>query len=341
MNRTHKKLNVLIAYNEPEQQKRDTLDYLSEAAVKDEADIVYQVLKECGHSPSLLGISSLEQIFHHIAAFQPDVIFNLCEGFQGKTHQEMFVAGLWELLEIPYTGNPPLTLGLAQDKVLAKRLFETRNIPTPRFEVYTEPPTQTVLTFPLIAKPSREDASLGILHGEAVVNTLEKLRHRVKELIRNYRQPILVEEFIQGREFNISLLGNRLPRVVAISEISFAELDENTPHITSYEAKWLTDHALYRKTPAICPAPIDHALQSRLEQVALDVYNVLGGRDYGRVDTRVDANGNIFVLEYNPNPDISPDAGFVRALTAAGISYREFVELLIKEALDRKIHAKH
>lgn len=341
MSSGNKKLNVLIAYNEPEHQKRDTLDYLSEAAVKDEADAVYRALLEAGYSPSLLGVSTLEQVVNHIAAVQPDVIFNLCEGFRGQTHFEMFVAGLWELMEIPYTGNSPLTLGLAQDKVLAKRLFEARNIPTPGFEVCTEPPTQTALRFPLITKPSREDASLGILHGEAVVHNIETLKQRVAELIDKYRQPILVEEFIQGREFNISLLGNYPPRVIAISEISFAELDDATPHITSYEAKWLPDHSLYRKTPAICPAPIDPALQSRLATVALSVYDVLGGRDYGRVDTRVDAKGNIFVLEYNPNPDISPDAGFVRALTAAGIDYREFVELLIDEALHRKTHVKH
>ncbi len=341
MSSSNQKLNILIAYNEPEDRNRDTLDYLSEAAVKDEADSVYQALLEAGHSPSLLGVSTLQQVVNHIAAVQPDVIFNLCEGFQGKTHFEMFVAGLWELLEIPYTGNSPLTLGLAQDKVLAKRLFEAGTIPTPRFEVYTEPPKQTLLTFPLIAKPSREDASLGILHGEAVVNNFEKLNHRVAELISKYHQPILVEEFISGREFNISLLGNKPPRVVAISEISFAELDATTPHITSYEAKWLTEHSLYRKTPAICPASVDHELQSRLEQVALEVYRVLGGRDYGRVDTRVDAEGNIFVLEYNPNPDISPEAGFVRALTAAGITYREFVEFLIDEAITRKIYVNH
>lgn len=341
MNFASKKLQILIAYNEAIQKADREWDYISEAAVKDEADIVYQVILKSGHVPTYFPVKDLNQILDTIDQVAPDLIFNLCEGFQGKTHHEMFVAGIWELLEIPYTGNSPLTLGLAQDKVLSKRLFEAMGIATPKFQVYSETPAGTFLNYPLIAKPSREDASLGIMHGNAIIHDFDSLKNRVAELLKKYQQPILVEEFIQGREFNISVLGNHPPRVIAISEISFAELDEKTPHITSYEAKWLPDHPLYQKTPAICPAQIDSELKQRLEAVALQVYNVLHGRDYGRVDTRADAEGNIFVLEYNPNPDISPDAGFVNALKAAGIRYKDFVELLIEEALTRKSHDKN
>jgi len=338
MNSASKKLHILIAYNEPIRKSDRELDYISEAAVKDEADIVYQVILKSGHVPIYLAVKNLDQVLSKVDRAQPDLIFNLCEGFQGKTHHEMFIAGVWELLGIPYTGNTPLTLGLAQDKVLSKELFQSRSIPTPKFQVYSATPQETNLTYPLIAKPSREDASLGIKHGDAILHDFESLKNRVGELLKKYRQPILVEEFIQGREFNISVLGNTPPKVIAISEISFADLDDQTPHITSYEAKWLPDHPLYQKTPAICPAQISSDLQKRLEELALRVYDVLNGRDYGRVDTRVDAEGNIFVLEYNPNPDISPDAGFVKALKAAGIKYKEFVEFLINEALKREGH---
>lgn len=338
MNSASKKLHILIAYNEPIRKSDRELDYISEAAVKDEADIVYQVILKSGHVPIYLAVKNLDQVLSKIDRVQPDLIFNLCEGFQGKTHHEMFIAGVWELLGIRYTGNTPLTLGLAQDKVLSKELFQSRGIPTPKFQVYSATPQETNLAYPLIAKPSREDASLGIKHGDAILHDFESLKNRVGELLKKYRQPILVEEFIQGREFNISVLGNTPPKVIAISEISFADLDDQTPHITSYEAKWLPDHPLYQKTPAICPAQISSDLQKRLEELALRVYDVLNGRDYGRVDTRVDAEGNIFVLEYNPNPDISPDAGFVKALKAAGIKYKEFVEFLINEALKREGH---
>jgi len=341
MNQTNQKLHILIAYNEPIKRSGHDLDYISEAAVKDEADVVYQVILKMGHVPVYLVVKNLDQVLSKIDQVEPDLIFNLCEGFRGKTHHEMFVAGLWELLGIPYTGNSPLTLGLAQDKVLAKSLFQSRNIPTPKFQVYTEIPHETYLEYPLIAKPSREDASLGIKHEDAIVQSFNDLKNRVAVLLKKYQQPILVEQFIPGREFNISVLGNHPPRVIAISEISFSDLDEKTPHVTSYEAKWLPDHPWYQKTPAICPAPISGDLKQRLEDVALKVYDVLMGRDYGRVDTRVDAAGNIFVLEYNPNPDISPEAGFVKALKAAGIRYKDFVELLIDEALKRKLHDKN
>jgi D-alanine-D-alanine ligase len=341
MNSIKNKLNVLIAYNEPIKKSDRELDYISEAAVKDEADVVYQVVLKMGHVPVCFAVKNLERILSKIDQVEPDLIFNLCEGFQGKTHHEMFVAGIWELLGIPYTGNSPLTLGLAQDKVLAKRLFQANAIPTPAFQVYDKRPEATNLNYPLIAKPSREDASLGIMHHDSIINDFKDLQAKVNTLLAKYKQPILVEEFIQGREFNISILGNNPPKVLPISEINFTELDKNTPHITSYEAKWLPNHPLYEKTPAVCPAKVDVDLKQRLEEMALKVYQTLMGRDYGRVDTRVDAEGNIFVLEYNPNPDISPDAGYVKALRAGGIMFKDFVELIINQAINRKPDGKN
>lgn len=336
MNPIKQKLHILIAYNEPIKKSGRELDYISEAAVKEEADAVYQVVLTMRHVPGYLAVKNLDQVLSKIDQFEPDLIFNLCEGFQGKTHQEMNITGLWELLGTPYTGNSPLTLGLSQNKILAKSLFQANNISTPVFEVYYETPKNTKLQFPLIAKPSREDASLGITHHDSIINNFEGLKNKVSKLLTKYKQPILVEEFIQGREFNISILGNDPPRTLPISEINFAALDKGTPHITSYEAKWLTDHPLYQKTPSVCPAKVDADLKQRLEDIALNVYRVLGGRDYGRVDTRVDKAGNIFVLEYNPNPDISPDAGYVKALRAGGIMFKDFVELIINQAMNRK-----
>ncbi len=337
MNFQNSKLKILIVYNEPVKRPGYDLDYISEAGVIDEAEAVYQEIVRLGHVPAYLAARDLSQVLSKIDEFKPDLIFNLCEGFQGKAQNEMHIAAMWELLGIPYTGNPPLTLGLAQDKVLAKRLFQAQNILTPPFQVFQTIPEQSHLEYPVIAKPSREDASLGIEQQAAILHHFDELKLRVAELLEKYQQPILVEQYIEGREFNISIFGNTPPRVLAISEISFEKLGSSEPHITGYEAKWLPSHPLYQKTPAICPAVITSELQHRLEQVALQVYSVLGGRDYGRVDTRVDATGNIFVLEYNPNPDISSEAGFVKALQAAGISYKNFVEQLITEALKRKL----
>ena len=336
-----RKLKILIAYNEPQQQaKHGDLDYISEAAVKDEAELVHQVILKLGHIPTYLPIKNLDDVFQMASGYEPDLIFNLCEGFHGNAKHEMFLAGLWELLKLPYTGNPPMSLGMAQNKVLAKYLFQANNIPTPRFEVFDCLPKAVALEYPLIAKPSQEDASLGITP-QSVINTFEELQAKVDELLKKYRQPILVEQFIQGREFNISILGNNPPKALPISEISFSALGDDAPHITSYEAKWLPDHPLYQKTPSVCPAQLSDELKRRLETVALQVYHLLMGRDYGRVDTRVDSDGNIFVLEYNPNPDISAEAGYVKALKAAGIKYQEFVELLIHEALNRELNVSN
>ncbi len=336
-----KKLHVLIAYNEPQKKSSGDIDFISEAAVKDEADMVYHVILKMGHVPHYLPVKNLAQTIEKIEELKPDLIFNLCEGFQGNAHLEMNISGLWDLLAIPYTGNSPITLGLAQDKVLAKSLFQANDIPTPAFQVFDKTPEATDLKYPLIAKPSQEDASLGITHHDSVCNNFEELISRVDLLLAKYQQPILVEEFIQGREFNIGILGNNPPQVLPISEIVFDALDKEAAHITSYEAKWLPDDPLYQKTPSVCPAKISPDLKNRLEKVALKVYQTLKGRDYGRVDTRVNSDNQIFVLEYNPNPDISPDAGFVKSLKAGGILYKDFINLIINQSLSREVYGSH
>lgn len=334
---SNRKFRVLIAFNEPEEKSPEDWDYISEAAVKDEAEVVYQAILKLGHVPHFLPIKSLEGAIKATREFQPDLIFNLCEGFRGQAKYEMHITGIWELLALPYTGNSALVLGLAQDKILAKQLFQAQKILTPAYQVFTEPPEAVALDYPVIAKPSREDASLGITQ-KSVIHNLADLQAMVQTLLKKYRQPILVEKYIAGREFNIGVLGNSPARVLPISEISFTELEAQDAAITSYEAKWLVDHRLYQKTPPICPAPISEALKQRLEETALRVYQVLKGRDYGRIDVRVDSDENIYVLEYNPNPDISAEAGYTRALKAAGIIYKEFIDLLLHETIGRKRH---
>jgi D-alanine-D-alanine ligase len=252
----------------------------------------------------------------------------------------MNIAAIWQLLGIPFTGNSPLTLGLAQNKVLTKRLLISHKISTPIYQVYNSTPQSTYLKYPLIAKPSQEDASLGITQ-DSVVENFEALIQTVQRLLEKYKQPILVERLIDGREFNVSIIGDNPPRVLPISEINFQNIEEGFHRITSYEAKWLEDHPLYESTPPICPAQINGSLKQKLEDTAIATYELLQGRDYGRVDFRVDTHGNVYVLEYNPNPDISADAGFARALKAAKIDYPQFVEYLLGQSLSRNKHAQN
>ncbi|NJL73440.1 MAG: hypothetical protein HC888_18895 [Candidatus Competibacteraceae bacterium] len=198
------------------------------------------------------------------------------------------------------------------------------------------PQTRGRQLWPLIAKPSREDASLGI-SSDAVCHDLAGLQATVERLHGKYRQPILIERFLDGREFNAAILEVRgRPEVLPISEILFTEAATGGPRLTSYEAKWIEDSAAYRATPPVCPADLDDETRLAIGQTALRVFRLLGGRDYGRVDLRLDGEGRPRVLEYNPNPDISPDAGYCRSLTAAGWSYSRFVEQLLENGRVRE-----
>lgn len=331
----NKKLKILVAYNDTVNADAGNPDLISEAAVKDEANSVLKTIREMGHISSFLPVNDIGRNLRRINGFAPDLIFNLCEGFRGEAKYEMNIAGLWELLGISYTGNRAFTLGLAQNKFLSKMIFREAGIPTPDYQVFTEIPKTVKLKFPLIVKPVAEDASLGI-NPDSVVKNLKELRRKVSELLKKYRQPVLVEEYIHGREFNVSILGNNSPDILPISEIIFSDIGKEFPHIVSYEAKWFVEHPLYRKTPAMCPAKIARSLENKIKNAALKVYQVMMGRDYGRVDIRVDGNENIFVLEYNPNPDISPDAGFIKSLKAAGMDYNDFIKILIDENMKEK-----
>jgi D-alanine-D-alanine ligase len=329
-------MKVLLAYNEPPSSDEfDPVDIVSEQAINDEVQAVQKAMQSLGHAVECLPIDNIEKNLKTINQFKPDLIFNLVEGYNGDAGMEMGIAGLWELKGITYTGNSALTLGLAQNKAMAKKLFQAGSILTPEFEVYERAPKKTKLTYPLIVKPSREDASLGITQ-ESIVLDLPQLQKAVVEILEKYSQPALVEQFIDGREFNISILGNNPIHILPISEIDFSHLDKGLYSITSYEAKWMPDHPLYKKTPPRCPADIRSTLKQRLEDIALAVYRLLRGRDYGRVDVRMDVNDDIYVLEYNPNPDISPDSGFIRSLKAGGYEYEDFVSIVLKEAVKRK-----
>ncbi len=329
-----RKIKVIVVYNSLVSSDTASPDYISESEVKDTAEYVLSTALKIGFDARILPFGDIVKDIQHVLDFSPDLVFNLCEGFRGNSGFEMNMAGLWELLDIPYTGNIARTLCLAQDKAMAKSVFASNGILTPDFEILSEIPLKTSLLFPLIAKPTCEDASLGI-GADSVLYDLESLKRKVAELMFRYKQPILVEQFIQGREFNISVLGNNPPQILPISEIDFSHLGKEFQHITSYEAKWIQDHPLYAKTPSICPANISGRIKEKLETIGLKVFQALKGKDYGRVDVRMDSNENIYVLEYNPNPAIANDAGFHKALIAAGLSFEKFVRILIEENLNQ------
>jgi D-alanine-D-alanine ligase len=169
--------------------------------------------------------------------------------------------------------------------------------------------------------------------GEPVVSSLEALKSRVDYITKRYSQPAIVEEYIDGREFNIAVLGNGAAKVaLPPSEILFVDFPEGQPRICCYEAKWVEESPLFRKTVPSCPAKVPEALRGELQAIALKAYGIIGCRDYARVDMRVGQDGKIKVLEVNPNPDISSDAGFARAARASGLEYPDLVAAIVNAA---------
>ncbi|MBI4699771.1 MAG: ATP-grasp domain-containing protein [Deltaproteobacteria bacterium] len=267
-----------------------------------------------------------------VRRFRPDVVFNLCEQVAGDATQEKNAAALFELARLRFTGNPSLALGLCQEKALAKRLLRTARLATPEFTVV--PPGATIEDFdlPAMVKPARTDGSLGI-SARSVVKSRQALKDRVAYVHRRFAQPALVERFVAGREFQVALLGNHEPEVLAVAELSYAGLPRGVPRICSYSAKWRPLSAYYRFTKPVVPAHVRETLRRSMEQSALRAFKLLGLRGYARVDFRV-GRGQPKIIDINPNPDISPDAGMTRAAEHAGLSYDDLVERLVRLALE-------
>ncbi len=328
-------LKVGVAFNtyEPFIYRRDKV---SEDSVAKVAEVVCETLVQSGLEANLVPLQrSMFTFLRRLKELNIEVVVNLCEGFFGKPQWEANVAAVMEIMQIPFTGNGSRTLALCQDKHQAKAVLSSFNLPVAPSQLLTSAEEMVDLRFPVIVKPNSEDASLGV-HPESVVYDHEALAVQVKRIIETYSQPAIVEEFIDGREFNVAVLDIGEPKALPVSEIDFSRMPEGFPRICSYEAKWYPDHILYQVTPPICPAPVDEELRTRLQTLAVTAFKVMGCRDYARVDFRMNQEGEIFILEVNPNPDISLDAGYARALKAAGINYAEFWHLMIQNALKRK-----
>ena len=305
-----------------------------------ELDLMRASLAKAGHDVVIFTADDATHLCDFLSKRRPDLVFNLCEAFAGRAAFEMNVAALFELLGIAYTGCPALTLGLSLNKSLAKAILTANGIRTPSYVVLDQgqdPRAARHLTFPLIAKPIAEDASIGIDDG-SVVNNLPALAERVKFLWREFRQPALVEEFIAGREFCVSILAASPTDLVAlpIVEISFDQLPPGRPQIFGYEAKWSPTASFNHTVATRCPAKIDGKTANEIKSVALDVARTVGLRDYGRVDFRLrESDRALFVLEVNPNPDLSDECAFMRSARASGRTTEGTICEIVERAIER------
>jgi D-alanine-D-alanine ligase len=333
-----KSFEITIVYNDPEkiEPKPQNLD-LSIIEVKNEIEFVENSLRKAGFKVNVLPVYNARRFINDILNLKTDLIYNFCEMVELESQEEIFAAGLFELVKVPYTGAPPMTLGLCLDKAKTKIILSHYGIPTAKFDLFNESIDgwkKINLRFPVIVKPVREDASAGI-NEKSVVYDRKELEERVEYIIKMFKQPALVEEFIDGREVNVAILGNNPPVVLPISEIDFSHLPSHLPKIVSYEAKWIPNTDYYEKTIPICPAPLEPELERKIKDIALSCYKIMGCRDYARVDMRIDKEGNPYVLEVNPNPDLSRNAGFMRSASVYGLTPEETIVKIAEIAIER------
>ena len=271
-----------------------------------------------------------------ITSYNPDAILNFVESVEGISFYEYCMAGLYELLGYDYTGNIPSTLGNCLNKQRTKEILYSNGIKTPRSitlstkSKFTEKDID--LNYPLIIKLVDEDASIGISENSVVKNYKELKKH-FKFLTETYKKNLIVEEYIEGRELNCAILGG-IP--LPVSEIDFAGLPDDLPKIVTYDGKWIEGSTYYNYTKPVCPANIDSEIKKKVEETAIDAFSVLNCRDYARVDIRLAHDGTPYVIEINPNPDVSSDSGFARAAAASGKSYSELLYAITSFALQRK-----
>lgn len=325
---------VAIAHNAPADPRRPG-PAAEPHLIHEEIPIIEQVLADAGWEPLTIPVGrDIPGALRQLADRSPRAVVNLCDDLPGGSAHEMHFAGALELLALPYTGAPPLALGLCRDKVKTKLLLRAHGIPTAPFVLAeSDPPSLGGLSFPLIAKPALEDGSLGIT--DASVVSGEAAARRSIAAIRERYGPVLVEEFIEGRELNAPLLGNNPPRPLPVSEIDFSGLPAGAPHICGYEAKWEQTDPRYAGTVGVCPAPLTEELQRQIEGWSALAFRALGLRDYARIDWRLSPSRGLVALEANPNPDLSPSSGFLRSLKAAGLDYPTFIVPMVEETIAR------
>ena len=312
-------------------------DFYAEWDTLETISAVKKALQE-RHNVTL--IEANEGAFRKFQQLRPDIVFNLSEGLLGPTRESQIPAIL-EMLDLPYTGSDPLTLGLCLDKSRAKEILSFHNIPTPQFAVLTDLKELDGLnlSLPVVVKPLHEGSSKGI-YNTSVVNTVEDLSDQVVSVLEIYGQPALVEDYLPGREFTVALLGNGEDlTVLPIVEIRFDSLPPGVKPIYSYEAKWIWDQSANPLEIFECPAQLDSILRNKIEDICCRSFRVLRCRDWCRIDVRLDKFGNPNILELNPLPGILPNpednSCFPKAARSAGMTYTGLINSVVDIAAKR------
>jgi len=311
--------------------------YIKEAEFDESTTIdgVTKALESLGHK--VFHVEADENAYEKLKELKNkiDMVFNMAEGMNGED-REAHLPAMMEMLQIPYTGPKPLGYAVGLDKSVAKEILSYYHIATPHWvtiKSLKDLDQKSVDFFPVLAKPIGEGSSKGV-NAKNLVNDTESLRKIVIELLENFHQPVLVEEYLPGREFTVGVIGTP-PMVLPIIEVTFKDLPEGMPKFDHYEAKWVYDNP-NASDPLMCPAEVDGNLKNKIESLCLKSFDALEMADWARIDVRLDKNGEPSFIEINCPPGIIPDpkenSRFPRAARVAGLSYEKMIEEILKSA---------
>ncbi len=333
-----KKLKVLLAFDDPNLvSDEDKPEQFLKAPERHAELHVFQALKQLGHEVKIFSVyDDVKSLVEAIHFFQPDIVFNQIEQFCGDSFQERNVIGLLEMLKTRYTGTGSSGLLLCKNKGLTKKILTHHRIKTPDFVVIPNhsrifPPRR--LKYPIVVKPLREEASYGISQNSFVEND-QAFTERVKFVHESMGQDVIAEEYVEGRELYVGVLGNKRSKVLPPRELIFAKVSEEDPKMATFKAKW--DEA-YRKKWGIknCFAEsLSEIALKKIETVAKKIYDCLYLKGYARLDIRLTPENEVMVLEVNPNPHIAKDEDFAMAAAKAGIEYEDLIQRILNYGLE-------
>ena len=305
--------------------------------VKEDREEIFDALGKLGHEPSYYVLDGRPQSLYGLGKCGADLVFNLTESYAGDDTKEMNVAAYMDLLGLPYTGAGPHAHFLAQDKATAKKMFHFHEIRTPFFATAYRGNIDHAhdVKFPLIVKPQSEDGSIGI-DAAAVVTGVKELMERVEYVQNEFDSPSLIEEYIEGREIYASVLGSyEKTEVLPLVELDLSKLPKGMPKIASRDVKFETDSRAYKLTKSQIAEDLDEATVQKLTETALAAYRAVKLRDYGRIDMRLTPDGEVYVIEANPNPWLSTKHEFAMAAKKSGRSYTQLIGEIVDMALER------
>jgi D-alanine-D-alanine ligase len=300
----------------------------------DEVDDLEKALRRQGHPVTNIPVYDSD-LAGRLKPFDPDeyIVFNGCEGLPGISFSEATVAQILDTLGFTYTGSTPEALATGWDKAKVKKRLGSSGVPIPTWKIFTSPHRDGWRKFPAIVKPAREHSSCGVSR-EAVVLSHEKMLSRIAFVQQEFNQPAIVEDFIDGREFHVSLWGNQAVEMLPPAEMDFSAFKDLQDRLCTFDAKYTPDSQAYERICVRVPASLSEEEYNELERVARRAYRVIGCRDYARLDIRL-RDGVFYILDVNPNPDISSDTSMAFAAELAGYSYGAMLSQMINFAARR------